>query len=190
MGKSTVAHDVRASRNAGVRCRRRGPPAPGARRRAGRRDRASAFRARSMAAARSRRACRVGARRSGRARRARSDRPSRRSTRRATRFIAEHPRRARRSLFDIPLLFETGGERQFDKVIVVSAPAEVQRAARAAAAGNDRRRSSTAILARQMPDAEKRAPRRFRHRHRRRPIHNRSARWRDILACLGLAPGG
>jgi dephospho-CoA kinase len=31
-------------------------------------------------------------------------------------------------LFEIPLLFETGSEKEFDKVIVVSAPAEVQRA--------------------------------------------------------------
>ena len=63
----------------------------------------------------------------------------------------------RRLLFDIPLLFETGGEGAFDKVIVVSAPAEVQRERVLAAPGHDRRKSSTSILARQMPDAEKRA---------------------------------
>ena len=31
-------------------------------------------------------------------------------------------------VFEIPLLFETGGETEFDKVVVVSAPADVQRA--------------------------------------------------------------
>jgi dephospho-CoA kinase len=38
-------------------------------------------------------------------------------------------------LFEIPLLFETAGEREFDKVIVVAAPAA---SARAPTAGNDR----------------------------------------------------
>ena len=41
-------------------------------------------------------------------------------------------------VLDIPLLFETGGERRCDYVLVVSAPALVQRAARVAAAGHDR----------------------------------------------------
>ena len=43
-----------------------------------------------------------------------------------TRFIVEHGD-ARALLFDIPLLFETGGQEAFDHVIVVSAPAKVQR---------------------------------------------------------------
>ena len=43
-----------------------------------------------------------------------------------TRFINDH-RDASALLFDIPLLFETGGGDGFDKVITVSAPAEVQR---------------------------------------------------------------
>ena len=38
----------------------------------------------------------------------------------ATRFIVEHAD-APALLFDIPLLFETGGDEAFDKVIVVSA---------------------------------------------------------------------
>ena len=45
----------------------------------------------------------------------------------ASDFIAEH-RGAPALLFEIPLLFETGGEEEFDKVVVVSAPADVQRA--------------------------------------------------------------
>src|SRR4030095_4403489 len=43
-----------------------------------------------------------------------------------TRFIVEHGD-APALLFDIPLLFETGGDAAFDKVIVVSAPPEQQR---------------------------------------------------------------
>lgn len=59
-------------------------------------------------------------------------------------------------VFDIPLLFETGGERNMDAVVVVSAPAEVQRARVLAREGMTPDRLD-AILARQVPDAEKRA---------------------------------
>src|SRR3954470_14939697 len=45
------------------------------------------------------------------------------------RFITDHAARgARVIVLDIPLLFETGGEKNVDAVVVVSAPAEVQRA--------------------------------------------------------------
>ena len=71
-----------------------------------------------------------------------------------TRFIVEHGD-APALLFDIPLLFETGGEAAFDKVIVVSAPPEVQRARVLARPGMDEAKLD-AILARQMPDSEKR----------------------------------
>ena len=71
-------------------------------------------------------------------------------------FLAAARRRGERlAVLDIPLLCETGGERRVDEVIVVTAPAAVQRARVL------RRRSMTperldAILARQMPDALKR----------------------------------
>ena len=68
--------------------------------------------------------------------------------------------RARRAgapaaVLDIPLLFESGGRRRLDLVVVVSAPAGVQRSR-----VRQRRRMDAAqvdaVLARQMPDAEKR----------------------------------
>ena len=58
-------------------------------------------------------------------------------------------------VFDIPLLFETGGERNMDAVVVVTAPAEVQRTRVLAREGMTPERLD-AILARQTPDAQKR----------------------------------
>lgn len=72
------------------------------------------------------------------------------------RFIARARQRgARLAVLDIPLLFETGGTARVDHVVVVSAPADIQRAR-----VRQRRRMTEAeidaVLARQMPDAEKR----------------------------------
>jgi dephospho-CoA kinase len=58
-------------------------------------------------------------------------------------------------ILDIPLLFEGGGENRVDKVIVVSAPADLQRARVLARPGMTEEKFA-AILARQVPDAEKR----------------------------------
>jgi dephospho-CoA kinase len=73
------------------------------------------------------------------------------------RFLARwRGRGARLVVLDIPLLFETRRpSREFDAVIVVSAPAAVQRARVLARRGMTESRLD-AILARQMPDAEKR----------------------------------
>ncbi len=64
-------------------------------------------------------------------------------------------RRAPLVVLDIPLLFETDGALRCDKVVVVSAPAARQRARVMARPGMTEARFR-AILAQQMPDAEKR----------------------------------
>lgn len=59
-------------------------------------------------------------------------------------------------IFDVPLLFETGGERHVDKTVVVSAAPAVQRARVLERPGMSESKFD-AIVARQLPDAEKRA---------------------------------
>lgn len=58
-------------------------------------------------------------------------------------------------VLDIPLLYETGRDRDVDRVVVVSAPAAVQRQRVLARPGMSEARLD-AVLARQMPDADKR----------------------------------
>lgn len=72
------------------------------------------------------------------------------------RFLARTAEQgARIVVFDIPLLFETKGETRVDAVVVVSAPVDVQRARVLARPGMTEDKLA-AILARQLPDAEKR----------------------------------
>ncbi len=72
------------------------------------------------------------------------------------RFLAAcRRRRVPVAVLDIPLLFETGGERRCDGVIVVSAPRSLQRARVLRRPGMTEARLA-AVLAQQMPDAEKR----------------------------------
>jgi dephospho-CoA kinase len=59
------------------------------------------------------------------------------------------------AVVDVPLLFETGGEKEVDAVLVVTATPEIQRG-RILARDNMSAEKLDAILARQLPDAEKR----------------------------------
>ncbi|QKC80955.1 dephospho-CoA kinase [Mesorhizobium sp. NZP2077] len=71
-------------------------------------------------------------------------------------FLARHRNAAESiAVLDIPLLFETGGRGRVDKVVVVTAPAEVQRQRVLARPGMTEEKLA-AILAKQVPDAEKR----------------------------------
>jgi len=62
---------------------------------------------------------------------------------------------ARAVIFDVPLLFETGGDAHVDAAVVVTAPAEVQRERVMSRPGMTEALFSM-ILSKQMPDAEKR----------------------------------
>jgi dephospho-CoA kinase len=89
-------------------------------------------------------------------------------------------------LLDIPLLFEIGNECNCDAVVVVSAPAEVQRA-RAFARPGMTEEKFAGLMAKQLPDAEKRrradfivdSSQGFDHAH---------AQVRDILRAIATMP--
>jgi dephospho-CoA kinase len=71
-------------------------------------------------------------------------------------FIAEaEARGAPVILLDVPLLFETGGERHCDAVVVVSAPLDIQRR-RAFERPGMTEEKFAALVGKQVPDAEKR----------------------------------
>lgn len=73
------------------------------------------------------------------------------------RFIADAKQSgAPVAVLDVPLLFETGGEGHCDAVVVVTAPAAVQKARTFQRPGMTEEKFA-AILAKQMPDSEKRA---------------------------------
>ena len=88
-------------------------------------------------------------------------------------------------LFEIPLLYETHGQAGFDKVIVVSAPAAVQRERVLQRKGMTAEKLD-GLLARQLPDEQKRGRADFvidtggTHEDTREQV-------RMILACLGLS---
>ncbi len=103
-------------------------------------------------------------------------------------FLAEATAaRAAVAVLDIPLLLETGGDADCDAVLVVTAPPEVQRArvlARAGMTGD----KLAAILAQQMPDAEKRRRAHFLV-DTGRGFAAAEAQVRDILRALAGRPG-
>jgi dephospho-CoA kinase len=102
-------------------------------------------------------------------------------------FLARHAA-APLVVFDVPLLFETGGDRGVDTVAVVSAPPEVQRARTLARPGMTAAKFD-AILARQLPDADKRAranwviPTDV-------PLDETRAAVRRVIACVRGGEGG
>lgn len=91
-------------------------------------------------------------------------------------------------VLDVPLLFEAGGWRHVDRIAVVSAPAEHQRERVLARPGMTAERFES-ILAKQLPDAEKRARADFVI-----PTGCPEAETRDrvraVIACLARGAGG
>lgn len=102
-------------------------------------------------------------------------------------FLARHAA-APLVVFDVPLLFETGGDRGVNTVAVVSAAPEVQRARTLARPGMTAAKLD-AILARQLPDADKRAradwviPTDV-------PLDETRAAVRRVIACVRGGEGG
>jgi dephospho-CoA kinase len=90
------------------------------------------------------------------------------------------------AVVDVPLLYETGGEKRVDAVVVVTTTPEIQRQ-RILARDNMTGEKLDAILARQLPDAEKRKRADFvvDTSHGPDPVR---ARIRDILAQAAKMP--
>jgi len=101
-------------------------------------------------------------------------------------FIASH-RDSKILLFEIPLLFETSAQDQFDKVIVVSAPEQLQRV-RVLARPRMTEARYAAIVELQMPDREKRLRADF-VVETGTDLATTEAQVRDILACLEALAG-
>lgn len=103
------------------------------------------------------------------------------------RFLARHAD-APLVVLDVPLLFETGGDAACDAVAVVTAAPEVQRA-RVLARPAMTESAFAAILAAQLPDAEKRA--RATHLiHTDTTLAATRARVAALIACMGRHEGG
>lgn len=86
-------------------------------------------------------------------------------------------------VFDIPLLFETGGDAEVDAIVVASAPEDVQRARVLARSGMTEEKFA-AISAKQIPDEEKRRRADF-IVHTDRGLEPARAEVREILRVLG-----
>lgn len=102
-------------------------------------------------------------------------------------FLAAHADAAL-VVFDVPLLFETGGDRHVDAIVVVSAAPDVQRIRTLARPGMTPAKFD-AILARQLPDADKRA----RATHviaTDVPLDQTRAAVRRVIACMAARAGG
>jgi dephospho-CoA kinase len=106
---------------------------------------------------------------------------------RREKFLADaRANKAKAVLLDIPLLFETRGERVCDAVVVVSAPAAMQRV-RAFERPGMTEEKFAALLAKQLPDAEKRQRADFVVDTSQSFDHAR-AQVRDILRLIATMP--
>jgi dephospho-CoA kinase len=104
------------------------------------------------------------------------------------RFTDENMRRGTRIIvLDIPLLFETGGEKNVDATVVVSAPADVQRARVLGRAGMTAEKLD-ALLARQMSDADKRSRAHF-VVDSSRSFNSARAQVQGLLRAVSALPG-
>jgi len=99
-------------------------------------------------------------------------------------FVDEHAGAAA-LVFEIPLLFETASESEFDKIVVVSASPKIQRARVLARRGMSEVKFES-ILRRQVPDEEKRRRADF-VIDTGTDLSTTEAQVRDILVSLGLA---